>query len=615
MTTITSQKSKAADAKKPASPLRNLLRSIRLINRHDKRYLIVEMSLRLITGVLPFVLVWYSAVFINKITSGTFTSIFDPALITVVIIYITLPFFSDTARVIQQTFRQKFYIFFRQWFDISLMEKKTLVDIQTYELPSFRDRMAKVGENSYKLNNTVDWFFDIWEFGIKALIAIMIVVAYKWWVALILIAALVPDMYVERKYGHRIWGIWDAKASIKRRYYEASSHFDKASDLIEMKVSGTKNFLKRTLESLASQFNNESRRNENRRMYLKIMTTVIISAAMAAIVLIIMNDLITGALAVGTFVFILSSMSGLRADLSEMLRGVSTLSADNLFVNDIHEFLATGNVLKNGTISLDRHTPGIEFEDVAFGYPGSETGEETDGRKAIFERINFTIKPGEKIAIVGVNGAGKTTLTKLLMRFYDPTSGIVRIGGHDARDVEISSYYKKIGYLSQEYDKFKMITKDAIAIGDTSGPTDLPRVIEAAKRAGAHEFIESWPHKYDTQLGNEFEGGIQPSIGQWQKLALARLFYRDPQIWILDEPTASIDAVAEMEIFRELENLPKDKTVLLISHRFNTVKNADKIMVVEDGEIKEFGSHAHLMEKKDGIYHRLFTAQKDSFAD
>ncbi len=599
------------DAKKPASPLKNLIRSIRLINQHDKRYLIVEMSLRLVTGVLPFVLVWYSALFINKVTTGTFTSVFDPALLSVVIIYITLPFFSETARVIQQTFRQKFYIFFRQWFDISLMEKKTLVDIQTYENPAFRDRMAKVGENSYKLNNTVDWFFDIWEYGIKAIIAISIVVAYKWWVALILLAALLPDMYVERKYGHRIWGIWDAKASIKRRYYEASSHFEKASDLIEMKVSGTKNFLIRTLQSLASQFNNESRKNENKRMYLKIGTTVVISAAMAAIVLIIMSDLISGLLAIGTFVFILSSMGGLRADLSEMLRGVSTLSADNLFVNDIHEFLATENVLKNGTIALDSHTPGIEFEDVAFAYPGSETST----GKSIFEKINFMIKPGEKIAIVGVNGAGKTTLTKLLMRFYDPTGGSVRIGGHDARTIEISSYYKKIGYLSQEYDKFKMITKDAIGIGDTSGPTDLPRVIEAAKRAGAHEFIQEWPHAYDTQLGNEFEGGIQPSIGQWQKLALARLFYRDPQIWILDEPTASIDSVAEMEIFSELENLPDDKTVILISHRFNTVKNADKIMVVEDGQIKEFGNHAHLMAKENGVYRKLFTSQKDSFAD
>jgi ATP-binding cassette subfamily B protein len=597
--------------KNTAGPFKNLLRSIGLINSFDKRYLVYELTLRLITGILPFVAAWYSAVFLNKVATGNFTSIFDPALIAVILIYVTLPFFVDASKVVQQGVRQKFYIFFSQWLDIHFMDKKTTVDIQTYEDPTFSDKTTRIKENFYKLGNTIDWFFDIWEGLIKVIIAFCVVAAYKWWIGVAILIALLPDMYVERKYGHRIWGIWDARASIKRRYYELGSHFDKASDLIEMKVSGTKDFLKKGLEMLSSQFNNERGQAENKRIRLKLSTTLFLSLITAAIIMVIMRDLLNGTLIIGTFTFILSSMYGLRGDLSETLRGISTLSADNRYVNDIHEFLATKNILKNGSIQLGDGTPGIEFENVAFAYPGSEksTG------KGIFEKINFVIKPGEKIAIVGVNGAGKTTLTKLLMRFYDPTGGVVRIGGHDAREIDISSYYKKIGYLSQEYDKFKMITKDSIAIGDTSIQPNLPRVMEAAKKAGAHEFISAWPYGYDTQLGNEFEGGVQPSIGQWQKLALARLFYRDPQIWILDEPTASIDAVAEMEVFQELEKLPDDRTVILISHRFNTVKNADRIMVIEHGEIREFGSHHQLMAIKNGVYHKLFTAQKDSFGD
>jgi ATP-binding cassette subfamily B protein len=600
---------RTSKGKKIARPIKNLLRSIRLINSFDKRYLIYELSLRLVTGILPFVAAWYSAVFLNKVATGTFTTIFDPALLTVILIYVSLPFFIEASKVIQQGVRQKFFIFFNQWIDIHFMEKKAKVDIQTYEDPTFSDTTTRVKENFYKLANGIDWFFDIWEGMIKVIIAFCIVATYKWWIGLAILLALLPDMYVESKYGHRVWGIWDARASIKRRYYELGSHFDKASDLIEMKVSGTKNFLKKGLEMLSSQFNGEREQAENKRMRLKVLTTLFLSLVTAGVILTIMVDLLSGTLIIGTFTFILSSMYGLRGDLGETLRGVSTLSADNLYVNDIHEFLATENILQNGAISLDDSTPEIEFENVAFAYPGSEksTG------KGIFEKLNFTIKPGEKIAIVGVNGAGKTTLTKLFMRFYDPTSGTVRIGGHNARDIDISTYYKKIGYLSQEYDKFKMKTREAIAIGDAEAPHDLDKVIEAAKKAGAHEFISAWPHQYDTQLGNEFEGGIQPSIGQWQKLALARLFYRNPQIWILDEPTASIDSVAEMEVFQELEKLPDDKTVILISHRFNTVKNADKIMVLEDGKIKEFANHEHLMKIKSGIYHKLFTSQKDSF--
>ena len=171
-------------------------------------------------------------------------------------------------------------------------------------------------------------------------------------------------------------------------------------------------------------------------------------------------------------------------------------------------------------------------------------------------------------------------------------------GNIPLKQVQLKSWYEKVGLLAQEFAKYKLPIKDAIALGDTSKPFDLEQVKYAATQSGANEFIEEWKEGYDTQLGKEFEGGIEPSVGQWQKIALARMFYKNPQIWILDEPTASIDAVAEMGIFNKLENLPKDKTVILISHRFNTVKNANKIIVIEHGSIAEMGNHEELMKKE-----------------
>ncbi|MFM2383515.1 MAG: hypothetical protein RIQ72_87 [Candidatus Parcubacteria bacterium] len=610
------------DTAKPVakhSVIQNLFRSLKIVREFDKVFLPLYLFLSICANALPFAVTWYSAVFINKVTEGTFSGITDPALLVVIIMYVSLPVVQDLIQLVKDQLWHTFFLKFHEWLEVKFINVKARVDVQTYEGPDFNNLMTKVRENSYKFTNFIDWFFDVFGYGVQLILAIAIIASYAWWIALVLFIALLPDMWVESRYGKRTWGIWDAKASIKRRYYEIGGHFSAVSSLIEMKVSQTARYLIGALKSMADAFTIDQISNIHTKTKFKSISTLILAIVMGGVILYIMNDVIVGTLVIGTFVFIISSMNRLQNNLSQFLRGVSTMSTDNLFVDDVHAFLNTPNILKNGTILLTPGTPGIEFEQVSFTYPQSssvsaeQTKEITE--KKVFNNITFTIKPGEKIAMVGVNGAGKTTLTKLLMRFYDPTAGNILIGGHNLRDIDIDTYYKKIGYLSQEYDRFKFSVQEAIGMGNTTYPFTKDKVIDAAKKAQAHEFIMEWPHGYDTQLGKEFDGGVEPSIGQWQKLALARLFYRNPDIWILDEPTASIDAVAEMEIFHELEQLPKDKTVILISHRFNTVKNADRIMVIEHGEIKEFASHEELMQIPHGIYRTLFTKQKDSFSD
>lgn len=601
-----SKEIKQEDQKK-TSVIKNLFRSLKIVQEFDKKFLPLYLVLSVFANALPFAVTWYSAVFINRVTEGTFSGITDPALLTVVVMYISLPVVSDLMHLFRDQLWHTFFLKFNEWLEVKFINVKARVDVQTYEGPDFNNLMTKVRENSYKFTNFIDWSFDIFGYLVQLVLAISIIATYAWWIAIALFIALLPDMWVESKYGKRTWGIWDAKASVKRRYYEIGGHFSAVASLIEVKVSQTARYLIGALKSMSDVFTIDQVKNIQTKTKYKTISTLILAVVMGAVIVYVMNDVIIGALAIGTFVFIISSMGRLQNNLSQFLRGVSTMSTDNLFVEDLHSFLNTPNVLKNGTIALTGGTPGIEFEGVSFAYPG--------GGQKVFKNINFTIKPGEKIAIVGVNGAGKTTLTKLLMRFYDATEGGVFIGGHNIKDVDIDTYYKKIGYLSQEYDKFKFSVKEAIGMGNTQYPFVKDKIIDAAKKARAHDFIMEWPNGFETQLGKEFDQGVEPSIGQWQKLALARLFYRNPDIWILDEPTASIDAVAEMEIFEELEGLPKDKTVILISHRFNTVKNADRIMVIEHGEIKEFASHDDLMQIPHGIYRTLFTKQKESFAD
>ncbi len=601
------------------SVLGNIRTSLRLAKEAQPRFLLPYFILIVATNALPFAVVWYSALFINKITTGSFSGITDPALLGIVIMYVLLPIIQDILVVWRQEQRNIFFLKFQDWFKTKVISKKSTLDIQVYESSEYGDLMTKVDENLHRVANMIDYTFDLFAHSIQLILATSVIVVYKWWFAIVLFIALIPDAYVQARYGKRTWGIWNAKASIKRRYLHIYRHFLDVPSLIEIKVGQTSRYLLRELVSQSAQFIDEQIKNINQKIKLKLGAVLILALVLSGIFIYAIREVVVGVLAVGTFIFIISSISRLQASLGNFMKGLSNIYGDNLFVIDIYKFLNTPNILKNGTILLTTGTPGIEFEQVSFTYPQSssvsaeQTKEITE--KKVFNNITFTIKPGEKIAMVGVNGAGKTTLTKLLMRFYDPTAGNIFIGGHNLRDIDIDTYYKKIGYLSQEYDRFKFSVQEAIGMGNTTYPFTKDKVIDAAKRAQAHEFIMEWPHGYDTQLGKEFDGGVEPSIGQWQKLALARLFYRNPDIWILDEPTASIDAVAEMEIFHELEQLPKDKTVILISHRFNTVKNADRIMVIEHGEIKEFASHEELMQIPHGIYRTLFTKQKDSFSD
>ncbi len=596
---------KSHSKKTKASAWAISLLALREVWKFDKLYLFKEGLFTIISRSMPFVISWYSAVFINKVTGGTFTTLLDPSLIWIVVVFVGLPIIVSIIEIFRDRAYNKFYIDFGQYIDVRMVVKKTELDIQTVEDPAFNDLMTRVRENNHRLRGLVDWIFYTVSKAVQVGIAIAVIATYAWWIAIIFFAALLPNLYVKIKFGKKVWGIWDAKASVKRRYYEAERHFKSASYMIESRVFGTGRYFVNMIKGLLGEFNHEVHVNENRRTKFVVATTLIAFSANAAVLLYLMNDIIAATLQIGTFTFILYAVVSLQSEIGSFFNGISHIKTDSLFVADHFKFMDTPEALPKGTNRLSDETPEIEFKGVGFSYPNSE--------QRVFEDLNFTIKKGEKIAIVGVNGAGKTSLTKLLMRFYDPTEGQVLIGGMDARNIDLDAYYRKIGYLSQEYDRYRMSVKEAIAVGDVNRPVNMHDVIDASQKAGSDEFIKSWKGDYESNLGREFEGGVEPSIGQWQKLALARLFYRDPQIWILDEPTASIDSVAEMEIFQELEKLPDDKTVILISHRFNTVKNADKIMVLEHGKIKEFGSHEKLMKIPGGVYRKLFTSQKDSF--
>jgi ATP-binding cassette subfamily B protein len=248
--------------------------------------------------------------------------------------------------------------------------------------------------------------------------------------------------------------------------------------------------------------------------------------------------------------------------------------------------------------------PVIEFKNVSFKYPQSE--------RFILKDFNLTIQSGEKVSLVGENGAGKSTIIKLILRFYDATEGDILINGINIKEIDLDTWYKEIGALFQDFIKYQFTFKENVIYGDLSQKDNLEALKEALRKSGADSFLGNLPKGIDQVVGKTFEGGEDLSGGQWQKLALARAFFRNAPLLILDEPTSAIDAKAEYEIFENVQKLQKDKTVIIISHRFSTVRNADRILVLDEGKIIEEGNHEKLMDKK-GLYAELFNLQAEGY--
>ena len=485
-----------------------------------------------------------------------------------------------------------------------LHAKSIEVDLEYYESAQYYDKLHRAQrEAPYRPVRIVNGLVQVAQSGISLLAMAGLLFSFHWGIAAILFAAAVPGLFVRLRYAGQTYR-WQRRSTPAERqawYFHWLLTGDAHAKEIRQFDLGS--LFRRRFRDLRQQLRREKIEIATRRSMAELVSQASATVAVFGSYAFIAYRTVQGAITLGDLVMYYQAFQRGQNFLREMLGGLAGLYEDNLFLSNLYEFLELKpkvvEPLHPRSIPQPMQT-GLAFDHVSFRYP--------TGTREVLEDVSLTIRPGEVVALVGENGSGKTTLIKLLCRLYDPTNGTITLDGVDLRQLETSALRREISVVFQDYAQYHLTARENVWFGNVALPPDEERIAEAARRSGADEVINELPQGYETILGKWFEDGEELSVGEWQKVALARAFLRDAQIIVLDEPTSALDARAEYEVFRKFHQLAAGRTAILISHRFSTVRMADRIFVLEGGKIVESGSHDELV-RLGGTYARLFETQ------
>jgi ATP-binding cassette subfamily B protein len=490
---------------------------------------------------------------------------------------------------------------------VRIMHHASRLDLASYEDPLFHDKLERARVQATDRLGMVQQLGRLVQQVITTATLAASILFFSPWLLLVLIACVIPAFLGESHFAFLGYALAYRQTPVKRqidylRFLGASKDSAK-----ELKLFGLSKFLTDRFQQLSDDIYKQNVSLAKRRLVasalLSLLTTIGYYGAYAYVIL----ETVEGNMTVGTLTFLTGAIAGASANLQMIFSTFSSIADQSLFLTDLLQFFAVRPTVFSKPNALKTPRPiaiGIEFRDVSFSYPG--------GGRPILRNLNFFLKPDERIALIGENGEGKTTIVKLLTRLYDPTFGQILLDGIDLRDYDLEDYASNIAVIFQDFMRYDMTALENIAVGQIQARQNLPQVELAAKKSLAEGVIQKLPRGYDQMLGRRFETGVDLSGGEWQKVALARAYLRDAQILVLDEPTAALDARSEHEVFERFAELTKGKMALLISHRFSTVKMADRIIVLERGVIAEDGRHEQLMAHG-GRYAEMFELQASSY--
>jgi ATP-binding cassette subfamily B protein len=490
---------------------------------------------------------------------------------------------------------------------VRIMYHASRLDLASYEDPLFHDKLERARVQATDRLGMVQQLGRLVQQVITTVSLAASILFFSPWLLVVLIACVIPAFLGESHFAFLGYAQAFRQTPIKRqidylRFLGASKDSAK-----ELKLFGLSKYLTDRFQKLSDDIYVQNVSLAKRRLLasslLSLLTTVGYYGAYAYVIL----ETVRGEMTVATLVFLTGAIAGASANLQMIFSTFSSIADQSLFLTDLLQFFAVRPTVFSKPNAIKTPQPiklGIEFRDVTFSYPGSD--------RPILRNLNLFLKPDERIALIGENGEGKTTIVKLLTRLYDPTAGQILLDGVDLREYDLDDYASNIAVIFQDFMRYDMTAWENIAVGQIGARENLEKVELAAKKSLAEGVIQKLPNGYDQMLGRRFETGVDLSGGEWQKVALARAYLRDAQILVLDEPTAALDARSEHEVFERFAELTKGKMALLISHRFSTVKMADRIIVLEKGVIAEQGRHEQLMAHG-GRYAEMFELQASSY--
>lgn len=584
-----------------------VIRAVRLVWESSASWTVAGTTLLLVQGLLPLASLYLMKLIVDGIVSGP--SKVDFKEISVLIALAALAaLITAISRSAASLVNEAQAALVSDHVQDLLHAKSIEVDLEYYENSKYYNALHRAQEEApYRPTRIVNGLAQFGQSGISLAAVAALLFSLNWIIALVLFAGAIPAIILRIKYSKKLYQ-WQRKATeIARRawYYHWLLVNDNCAK--EIRLYGLGSLFKDRYRELRCQLRHERLNINTKKSIADIAAQSVAVIALFGSITFIAYQSFLGAITIGSLVMYLGAIQQGQSFLQSLLNSLAGLYEDNLFLTNFFEFMALEPKVKEP--EMPKPVPksilqGLSFENVSFHYPGSEF--------AVLKNASLHIAPGQTVALVGENGSGKTTLIKLLCRLYDPTSGRITLDGTNLKDFLTSDLRREISVVFQDYVHYNMTAKENIWMGEAAISPDIGNITEAARQSGADGFIQKLENGYETILGQWFEEGVELSIGQWQKIALARAFLRDAQIIILDEPTSSLDAKAERDVFGKFKQLAKGRMAIIISHRLSAVRMADRIYFLKGGEIVESGTHDELI-KLDENYAELYRIQAGNY--
>lgn len=591
---------------------RNIPRAFALVWQADRTSTILLALLTLVAAILPVSQAWAGKLIVDGVVNAINGGLAVEQGVRSVLPFLLLEFgLLALGAVLGQARTLLDHILHSRMahvINVQIMQKAQELDLYYFENADFYDKLQNARrEADYRALGTVETTFTITQSVITLASFAVLLLAFNPLIALILFGATVPSFIAQTHYSGLYFRLltWRAPEFRQMAYWEYLLTVD--SSIKEVKLFGLSDPLLQRYRATFEQFHGEDARLARQRSIVSVLWGLLATGSYYVAYAWIVWETIAQRITLGDMTLYLTVFRQSQMTMQGIFGSFGRLFESGLFLNNLFDFLA----LTPRMTASDNPRPvprplqqGIELRNVSFRYPDKDAW--------ALRNVSLTIRPGEKIALVGANGAGKTTLIKLLTRLYDPTEGQILLDGVDLREYDLDDLRRAIGVIFQDFVRYHATAGDNIGFGHIERMQDDGRIVDAAQRGGADEVIAKLPEGYETMLGKWFTDGQELSGGQWQKIALGRAFMRDGEVLVLDEPTSALDAEREYEIFQRFRELTAGRIAVLISHRFSTVRMADRIAVLEGGQLTELGSHRELLEL-DGTYAHLFNLQAEGY--